>query len=69
MGSKIQKVTDVLHFLELNLLNLLYQVPNKMWEGVGAHNFENLMQWHVMSCDTKVILLEDCSPIDVKILR
>ena len=58
----------LLNFQNGGLLKLLDQVPNKIWEGIGSHNFENLMQWHVMSCDTKVILLEDCSPIDVKIL-
>ena len=58
----------LLNFQNGDLLKLLDQVPNKIWEGIGSHNFENLMQWHVMSCDTKVILLEDCSPIDVKIL-
>ena len=52
-----------------DLLNLMYRVPNKMWENINGTSFESLMLWHVMSADSKVILLEDCSPIDVKILR
>lgn len=47
----------------------MYRVPNKMWENINGTSFESLMLWHVMSADSKVILLEDCSPIDVKILR
>ena len=43
-------------------------VSEDIWSHVSTVVFENLMHWYVMSVDTKVVLIQEAHPLDVKVL-